>query len=84
MEESKVEQIEVPADEKLFVVGEAGEGEILTDDGPVKYQYEYPKIYSAAEALTFETEEIKNYCLNQETCPMKPTEVMSNFVPPMS
>ena len=53
----------VAVDGNLFVVDESGDGEIETDEGSVKYQYEYPKKFSANEILTFDTEEIENYCL---------------------
>ena len=48
----------------MYIVGETGEGEIETDDGPIKYQFEYPKKFTTKEALKFESKEIEDFCLN--------------------
>ena len=42
-----------------YLVGEHGEAEIDTAEGPVKYEYQFPKRLEYDEMVQFESEELK-------------------------
>ena len=66
-------------EDALYIVGESGEGEIDTPDGPVKYQYQYPKRWPLEEMIAYETEELKDSILNADLSGIALTEAMKAY-----
>ena len=70
------------SEDNLYTVAESGEGEVENDDGETKkYQYKIPKAWSYDTMFNFETDEIKDFFLNQNFDGIKPTEAMQKFEP---
>ena len=55
-----------------YLVGEYGEAEVETAEGPVKYEYQFPKRLEYHEMVQFESEELKQEILGADISNVAP------------
>ena len=64
------------------MTGDAWEGYCLSEDGPVKYKFQYAHKWTHETMFEYETEELKEYFTNQDFSPVTCNDAMKAFNPP--